>query len=352
MCVVYKENFQRKRNFKMKNRNGKIEKLIKQFHLGNSIIEVSSITGGLSHRMYKVVTDSGIYAVKELNPGIMKREEAYSNFVFSEKVSNLAKENGMPVISAIKLENEVIRQVGSDFFMVFPYLEGKLLKSEEITEKHCAIMGEVLAKLHLIDFSNVEEETRKQREIQKIDWNSYLVLAKKENKSYVTMLEQNSHLLDELCEKSNMAILEANQELIVSHRDLDRKNVMWQNENPFIIDWEASGYINPLIELIVVAWNWAGGDVGKFEVCKFEMVVKHYQKFVKRKFDERLDKIVYAGIYDGLQWVKYNLERSLCIGNSYQADEIELAENEIRQSIGEIKYYVSQISEMVEVLRK
>ena len=43
--------------------------------------------------------------------------------------------------------------------------------------------------------------------------------------------------------------------------------------------------------------------------------------------------------------------RSLCIGNEYEQDEIELAENEIIQSIGEIKYNVSQMNKMIEILK-
>ncbi len=53
--------------------NYNIEKLIRKTNLGNKIITVDKVTGGLSHRMYKVVTDKGIYAVKKLNPNVMKR---------------------------------------------------------------------------------------------------------------------------------------------------------------------------------------------------------------------------------------------------------------------------------------
>ena len=69
--------------------NKKIEKIIKKKQLGNTIINIDKVIGGLSHRMYKVETNKGIYAVKELNAGVMKKEKAYSNFVFSEKVTDL-----------------------------------------------------------------------------------------------------------------------------------------------------------------------------------------------------------------------------------------------------------------------
>ena len=39
---------------------------------------------------------------------------------------------------------------------------------------------------------------------------------------------------------------------------------MWQAYNEFVIDWKASGYINPTIEFIQVAWYWSGGDIEKY----------------------------------------------------------------------------------------
>ena len=41
--------------------------------------------------------------------------------------------------------------------MAFDWIEGKTLKAEEITEKHCEIVGEILAKIHNIDFSKIED---------------------------------------------------------------------------------------------------------------------------------------------------------------------------------------------------
>lgn len=330
-----------------------IENLISEEKLGTLVKSITKVTGGLSHKMYKVVTDKGIYAVKELNSGVMKRQEAYSNFVFSEKVTDIVKENGVTAIGTIKLKNnDIMRKINNRYFMVFEWIEGKILKAEEITEKHCEIIGETLAKIHNIDFSEIEDNERRNIDIEWFDWNNYLELAKKENKAYVDILEENINLLYEVNEKSNEAIRYANSNLIISHIDFDRKNVIWQELKPFIIDWEASGYINPTIELIQVAWYWSGGDVEKLDYKKFEIVVNSYKKYAKKEIDENIEKLIYADIYNGLGWVNYNFKRSLCIENAYEQDEIELAENEIIQSIGEIKYNVSQMDKMTEILKR
>lgn len=43
---------------------------------------------------------------------------------------------------------------------------------------------------------------------------------------------------------------------VISHRDLDPKNVMWDGMNPYLIDWEAAGPVNPYQEFLEVALYW------------------------------------------------------------------------------------------------
>ena len=76
------------------------------------------------------------------------------------------------------------------------------------------------------------------------------------------------------------------------------------------------------------------------------------KKYSNIKIDNNVENLIYADIYSGLGWLNYNLKRSLCIENQYDKDEIELAENEVIQSIGEIKYNINQIEKMLKILKK
>ena len=134
---------------------------MKENNLGEKILEVRKVTGGLSHRMYKVTTDKAIYAIKELNPNVMKREEAYANFVFAEKVVDIAIKNGISAVGAIKLNGEIMQKIEDDYFMVFDWIDGKVLLPNEINEMHCQIIARELAKIHNIDFSKIEVESKK-----------------------------------------------------------------------------------------------------------------------------------------------------------------------------------------------
>ena len=156
--------------------------------------------------MYKVVTDKGIFAIKELNLGVMKRKDAYSNFIFSEKVSEIAIQNGITGIGALRVNNEVITKIDNNYYMIFEWLDGRTLKADEITEEHCKIIGEVLAKIHNIDFTEIEDEKIKSINLEFYDWNKYIDVAEKNNKAYASLLKQNTELLYELNEKSIKAL--------------------------------------------------------------------------------------------------------------------------------------------------
>lgn len=58
----------------------KIIRLFKQKGLGTVLPPITPVSGGFLHRMYRVNTADCSYAVKHLNPEIMKRPTAMENF--------------------------------------------------------------------------------------------------------------------------------------------------------------------------------------------------------------------------------------------------------------------------------
>ena len=99
-----------------------------------------------------------------------------------------------------------------------------------------------------------------------------------------------------------------------------------------------------------MAWYWSGGDVENIDYNKFGILIKSYKKYYKGNIDKNAEELVYADNYGGLGWLNYNLKRSLCIENNYEQDEIELAENEVIQSINEIKYNYSQLDNIIKII--
>lgn len=149
-----------------------IEKFCERYNFGK-VINITKISGGLMHKMFKVETDKGIYCVKVLNPEIMSRKEAYGNFVVSESVSNLAKQNGIPVSSALSIDGNYLTKLDDMYYMVFDYVNGKTLKDDEITAEHCKKIGNVLAHIHLLDYKEIGLEPNVVEYKRLYDWESY-----------------------------------------------------------------------------------------------------------------------------------------------------------------------------------
>ena len=173
---------------------------------------------------------------------------------------------------------------------------------------------------------------------------------KMQNKYYYNDLVENLDMLYELNKRTNEALEYSKDNLIISHRDLIKKNIMWNDNVPTVIDWESSGYVNPTVELVQVCWNWANGDVGKFDFEKFGIIVNEYLKNVKNYKHVDMKKIIFANLWEAIEWLEYNLKRSLCTESTYRKEEIELAEEQINYLNYEIRYAMTQIEQVADSL--
>ena len=61
------------------------------------------LSGGFMHKMYKISTQQGIFALKLLNPFVMQRETAMDNFAKAERIEFLLEQQGVPVLPALSL---------------------------------------------------------------------------------------------------------------------------------------------------------------------------------------------------------------------------------------------------------
>lgn len=291
------------------------------------------VFGGLLHQMYKVETDQGTFAVKQLNPNIMKRKTAIPNYIFSEKVAKRAFLNNIPVIAAIEKES-CLYKIEDEYFMVFDWVEAKVLPVEQVSVDHCRIIGRVLSDIHKLDFSDMEQETDKDLEATVTEWNTY----KASGMLWSQGLLEIVGFLYECEQKANQAARIVKQNQVVSHRDMDCKNVLWSKDNnPIVIDWEAAGYVNPLQELVDVALAWAGAEILKFNDEKFKAVIHSYMKHggtIHSNIDAVLD-FAYKG---KLEWLEYNMKRSLGIESSSEEEKL-LGTDEVIKTIQSIYYY-------------
>lgn len=179
-----------------------IKKIAQQLNLGMILSPPEQLHGGLMHKMYSLVTEKGKYAIKLLNPYIMKRETAMANFQAAEQLEKLVEQYPIPILPAITFNGQKMQEIDGQFFYLYEWYEGASLKNEVITITHCREIGKTLAKIHQI---NRKKVPFKRNEIQ-IDWDTYIAKMAFQDESLYELLKQNRSLLYESQEIGNQAI--------------------------------------------------------------------------------------------------------------------------------------------------
>ena len=314
--------------------NIQIKKLIKSCKLGRLQKEPSRVSGGLLNRVYKVQTDKGTFAIKLLNPEVMKRENAKRNHTFAETVSNIAKDNNVSCLPAKIIDGEILQQIDGYYFLIFDWFEGKAITDEELTIEKTKKAAKELLKIHKIDFGKLKEKCKAYYDTDAVDWEFYI--EKIDNKKIKKLLLDNIHKFSELDKQSIKSLKIISKNMLISHRDLDLPNILWDSkENPVIIDWESTGLINPSMEVIDTAWNWSGGQ-NYFDKEKFSAFITTYKEN-GGKLDE-FNESLKADYKAKFGWLEYNLKR-ICKIECLDEEEKILGEKEVIRTIDEINKF-------------
>ncbi len=311
-----------------------IKNLIIKCNLGEIIEAPKRIEGGLLNKIFKISTTKGNYALKLLNPEVISRKDGKKNIIFTEKVSNIAKLKGIKCISAHEINGELIHSIENKHFLIFDWFEGKPITEEELTLEKCNKIAKELALLHRINFNEIKNDCDIYYELDEINFDFYL--SKINNKEIKKLLNEVKDRFSELDKESikNMEYIKNN--LVISHRDLDLPNILWdKNDEPVIIDWETSGLVNPKLEVIDTAWNWAGGK-DFFDKNKYKSFLDTYVQEGGKLED--YDKAFKADFKAKLRWFEYNLKR-ITMFDFLDDEEKKLGEKEVIRSADEIKKF-------------
>nr|WP_300838950.1 aminoglycoside phosphotransferase family protein [uncultured Acetatifactor sp.] len=324
-------------------------KLVRMCGLGDIIGDVESVSGGLMHRMYKVSTDSGVYAVKHLNAEIMKRPGVHENYARAEKIERILENNHIPIVPAMVIGGNKMQNIDDQFFYVFRWQKGSITDWDYISNDMCYKAGNILGRIHDIEPENIDY---RKPETSHIDWQGYVLKAKEENSAITSLLEENEELLVYAENELNKARASLPAVLCLSNEDMDPKNIMWDNGIPWMIDLECLDYGNPISHVMQLALQWSGIVSGKMDVDKMIAFFDGYLEAYDNCFRGYSDVVGVA--YTWVEWLEYNIQRAL--GNCMDDAERQLGISEVRNTIDRIKYIhktVPQIKEALNVrLRK
>ncbi len=311
--------------------------------LGEIIADVESVSGGFMHRMYKVITDSGVYAVKHLNAEIMKRPDVHENYARAEKIEGILENSDISIVPAMVIGGNKMQKIDDQFFYVFRWQEGKIADWNHISKEMCFKAGNILGRIHAIEPKNVEYQPP---EISHIDWRGYVLKAREENAAVASLLEDHEGLLVCVERELNRARASLPAMLCLSNEDMDPKNIMWDNGIPWMIDLECLDYGNPISHAMQLALQWAGIVTCEMDVDKMIAFFDGYLEAYDNCFRGYSDV---AGVaYTWIEWLEYNVQRAL--GKCMDEEERVLGISEVRNTMDRIKYIHKIIPRIREAL--
>lgn len=345
-----------------------LTRLCKKYALGKIQGEPLPVTGGLLHRMYHVVTDQGEYAIKLLNPDIMKRPKAMDNMINSERVAALiaayfahGTADSMPVVAALKCggqhllstcpsapdEDHIPAADPPQYALAYPWLNAHSLFAPEISVAHCQKLGCTLGRIHHADFQ-LEGMAPKASARPLYDWQGYLAMSREQEVPWLADYEAMLQNLSRWDRAAVDAMESVNSFQVISHRDLDPKNVLWQGTEPRIIDWEAAGYVNPYQELLEVVNYWGRDESGHYAPDLCRALLREYTQHMDLQKADWTP--IFACSYDNmLGWLEYTLKKSLGLEGDGQA-RIQ-GPGQLLAAYGELRQYDAQTKILREFLQ-
>jgi len=142
------------------------------FNLGASSGDAIPVRGGLIHRMWKITTSRGSFAIKELDATIMKRPKIQECYIQSEKISAVLKSNKIPAETALINHETPLYEIDGSIIMVFPWVEGKTLTINQVNIDAAKQIGQVAAKIHATHISMPKLPIPEMHFIPEVRWSS------------------------------------------------------------------------------------------------------------------------------------------------------------------------------------
>lgn len=334
-----------------------LEKLCKEYRLGELTQSPTRLTGGFMHKMYSLFTTQGKYAVKLLNPFIMQREGAMDNYRTAEAFETVLEQTDTPILPALTFEGKKMQCMDGQYFYLYEWYEGKALKSEEITAYHCEKIGGILAGIHGLKLPQAtgagtevgpeNREEKYEREELHINWDSYIEKLAKKNPELSELLSESRDFLYESQDKGNEAIKKLPTAVAICHNDMDSKNVLWNGDECRIIDLECLSYSSPVMELYELALCWSGYEVCNIDFSLFRRFICAYEK-AGGMLPKDWETVYYCN-NGRLEWLEYNVKRAL--GIECSEEEVKLGVGQVKETVAHVIYYHEAKESILESLK-
>jgi aminoglycoside phosphotransferase (APT) family kinase protein len=211
-------------------------------HLGAPVGPMIRVHGGFANRLYRLDTDQGSYAVKELNLADRRWTFRVEDVFRFERAAFAA---GIPMPEPISAGHHTL---------VHRWVEGEKVPEAPVPAAYAFDIGEILARIHALDVEWTHEPIE---DPPSRDWPELAERAAATGQPWAGELSAQvetflaiAHFVD-TCERPGPVVL--------THRDIQPWNLLARRGRPVVLDWELSGMLDLAGELGSTALSLAKG---------------------------------------------------------------------------------------------
>jgi Ser/Thr protein kinase RdoA (MazF antagonist) len=289
-----------------------VEYLCSRLDLGTPQGPLSRVSGGLQHRMWRLDTDRGVYAIKQLSANSsLDDAEKRHHYNASEAIAEAFASHGIPAVFARRHDGDYLQMVEGAGYLVHPWCEASAVPVDEVSEEHGLQVARILAKMHglALCFPRLKKHEFDAQSEENI---CLLVdLAQAFHAKLAGTLRRGLPTFLEIVDGQAAAANILSRHLVISHGDLDQKNVLWDAEGrPWLIDWESARQLNPTYEVLREALNWSGAW-SRFDPDLFGKFILAYRQVGGVIEGEAVTAAYHCILGDWVYWLMYNVGRCL-----------------------------------------
>lgn len=322
-----------------------IDVVCQEYQLGIPKSQFNACVGGRLHRVYQFETSQGRYILKLLNPDIIMQADKQDRYRVTEEIAReLAKT--VSLIPALTHAGDPLLTYADETMLIYPYVDATILLQNEIMIHHVEKIGQALATIHQADLKHLPSPA--------VELLVLTVLDNENKKKNIVLRCQNiaeqiancEAIIDEIAAycSENQTLLQQN--VVISHRDCDPKNVLWdKKDNYFLIDWESAGQINRMKDLVATAIYWSLDDKYKVDPLRLAAFIEAYQQHQGHIQKSEMAAGLYGLLGDWLGWLDFNLLR--LINHEINSAEFELGRSEARLTLHALPIIYKQIPSLL-----
>jgi aminoglycoside phosphotransferase (APT) family kinase protein len=218
------------------------------------------VSGGFANRMYRLDTDQGSFAVKEMN--LADRRSTYPvDDVF--RFERAAFAAGIPMPEPISASQDML---------VHRWVEGEKVPEAPVSPAYGFEIGEILARIHALE---VEWMPGLREEPMSRDWSE---LAERAAATGQPWSDELASLVETFLAMADFVdASERPGPVVLTHKDIHPWNLLAREGRPVILDWELSGMLDLASELGSTALSLAKGPgFDDIEPAIFRSIVDGY----------------------------------------------------------------------------